>query len=530
MSMRWFTFAAVLAALSATFAGAHAMQPPASPGTGNTILAKTRSGPVTGQRDGDLNIYKGIPFAEPPVGSLRWRAPQPVRPWKATLAATAFAPACMQTPNPSMNVPSQPVSEDCLYLNVWSPAAAAKEKLPVIVWIHGGGFSFGSTAMSLFDGAALARKGVVFVSTAYRVGPFGFLAHPELSAESPHHVSGNYGLLDQIAALEWVKANIAAFGGDPARVTIMGESAGSISVSMLAQSPMARGLFNGIIAESGGAFGAAGDPVMTLAAAEKEGQAFAGVVGATTLEALRKMPANALIHSAPTGRFPFSFMSSWPIIDGHVLPDDPVKLYQAGRFSDVPVLMGYNDREGALFPAARSADQFKAYVVGRYGQRGPDILAAYPAENDTQAAASAIDLTTDVMFGVNHYLWMRMQLAHGKSPLFQYHFTHNPPARTGVPSGPIHGAELPYVFDNLSVRNIGWTPADRATAAAMSSYWTNFAKRGDPNGPGLPAWPAMTATDPKSLYFGDGEPMLGPIANVEKMQLLLSLRGKPASK
>ena len=327
---------------------------------------------LQGSFEDGLTVYKGIPFAAPPVGDLRWRAPQPPAKWNDVKQVTKFAPAPMQGGNPPSGK-----SEDCLYLNVWTPARSDKEKIPVLVWIYGGGFSFGSTAEPVYTGEKLAKKGVVFVSIAYRVGQLSFLAHPELSAESPNHVSGNYGLLDMIAGLQWIQKNIAAFGGDPDKVTIFGESAGGIAVSMLCASPLAKGLFQGAISQSGGSFGPTrpttfpGENMKTLKQAEADGIAFVKNAGASTIADLRKIDADKL----PGG---FGLGSGWPIVDGYVIPDDQYKLYEAGKYNDVPVLIGYNSDEGASFSREKTPDEFIAGVNTRYGKFADDLIKAYP--------------------------------------------------------------------------------------------------------------------------------------------------------
>ncbi len=304
---------------------------------------KVEGGSVQGTNEDGLTVYRGIPFAAPPVGELRWRAPQPVVPWEGIRETVKFAPGPIQGGNPPSGK-----SEDCLYLNVWTPAKSAKDRIPVLVWIYGGGFSAGATSERNYSGEHLAKKGVVFVSIAYRVGQLGFLAHPELSAENPNHVSGNYGLLDQIAGLQWVKKNIAAFGGDPKKVTIFGESAGGISVSMLCASPLAKGLFNGAISESGGSFGpprpttSPGENMKLLADAERSGVAYAQSAGVSSIAELRKLSPDKL----PAGR---GMGMTWPIVDGWVIPDDQYKLYSAGKYNDTPIMVGYNSDEGASF-------------------------------------------------------------------------------------------------------------------------------------------------------------------------------------
>ncbi len=337
---------------------------------------KVEGGIIQGTVTEDLTIYKGIPFAAPPVGDLRWKAPQPVEKWDGVKQTVDYAPAPMQGGNPASGK-----SEDCLYLNVWTPAKSANEKLPVLVWIYGGGFSFGSTSDPVHNGEHLARKGVVLVSVAYRVGQLGFLAHPELSAENPNKVSGNYGLLDQIAGLQWIKNNIAAFGGDPNKVTIFGESAGGISVSMLCASPLTKGLIHGAISQSGGSFGPTrpttfpGENMKPLQQAEQEGVEYAQKVGAASIAELRKMDADKLPMGMGMG-------GAWPIVDGYVIPDDQFKLYEAGNYNDIPVLIGYNSDEGLSFPAGRTPEEFVASVQRRFGPYADSLLQAYPLTNN----------------------------------------------------------------------------------------------------------------------------------------------------
>jgi len=483
---------------------------------------KTEGGLVQGKAEGDLTIFKGIPFAAPPVGDLRWKAPQPVQPWSGVKETKEYAPACMQNSaaNPRIGLPAIKVSEDCLYLNIWTPAKSAGEKLPVMVWIYGGGFSAGSTSYALYDGMNLANKGVIVVSIAYRVGPFGFLAHPGLTAESPHHVSGNYGLEDQIAGLKWVKDNIAAFGGDPNKVTIFGESAGGISVSMLAASPLAKGLFEGAISESGGSFGpvnsppAAGENVQPMKDAEKAGEAFAEKLGAKTVADLRKISA-ADIQKSSGGRLG----TSWPVMDGYVIPGDQYKLYERGRYNDVPVLIGTNSDEGALFVFKTTADQYKKSTEERYGPYAESLLKVYPATNDAVALQSARDLSRDVTFGWHTWAWAQLQAKTGKSKVFMYYFAHKPPEAPNSPlhsKGATHGSEMAYVFDNLTP-GVPYTDTDRNIADAMSTYWTNFAKTGDPNGAGVPEWPEFTNAEPKVMHFTD-KPEFGPVANLPQLQ------------
>ena len=324
---------------------------------------KIETGAVQGTSESGLAVFKGIPFAAPPVGDLRWRAPQPAAKWTGVRKAAAFAPGCMQAMG---GPPPSGMSEDCLHLNIWTPAQSAKDRIPVLVWIYGGGFNAGATSIPTYSGDQLARRGVVLVSIAYRVGVFGFLAHPESSAESATRVSGNYGLLDIIAGLAWIHRNIAAFGGDPNRVTIFGESAGGIAVSMLSASPLAKGLFQAAISQSGGSFGpfsiapAPGENMRVLADAEAAGAEFAKIAGTASLRELRTLSAGKLLDAARSQRG-----MAWPIVDGWVIPDDQHRLYEAGQFNDTPILVGYNSDEDASFSPGRTPDEFIAGVKKR---------------------------------------------------------------------------------------------------------------------------------------------------------------------
>jgi para-nitrobenzyl esterase len=355
---------------------------------------KVEGGLVRGVVEDGLTIYRGIPYAAPPIGNLRWRAPQPAQSWSGVRSGAEYGRACMQV-NPAIkDLP--PPSEDCLFVNVWTPAARGGERLPVMVWIHGGCFTAGTPGERLYHGEWLAKKGVVVVSVGYRLGAFGFLAHPELSKEDEHGVSGNYGLLDMVAGLQWVRKNIGAFGGDPGRVTIFGESAGAIAVSQLAVSPLAKGLFHGAISQSGGSFGpvsatgGSGENMRPLDVAERDGAAWATATGASSLAALRALPADRVLAASQGQRG-----VSWPVTDGHVIPDDQYRLYAAGRFHDVPVLIGYNSDEGATFGAPASQQAYVDSVRQRYGTFAEQLLAAYPGGDTPAARKTARDLTRD---------------------------------------------------------------------------------------------------------------------------------------
>jgi len=487
--------------LLATIAASLLLLSPLSEAAG--AAAHTDAGLVEGIRAAGITVYKGIPFAAPPVGALRWREPQPAQPWRGIRKAAAFAPACMQT-GVSMPGETPPaVSEDCLYLNIWTPAKTAGAKRPVIVWIYGGGFFNGSAAMPLYWGDRLARKGAILVTFGYRVGPFGFLAHPALTAESLHHSSGNYGLMDQIAALEWVKRNIAAFGGDPERVTIAGQSAGAASVSILMASPLAKGLFARAIAESGGMFEPLTlAPDYLLANAEHDGEAYAASIGADTLAALRALPAAALLRGKAGG-------ISHPVIEPYLLPMGPYDAFVAGKQNDVPILVGSNEDEArSLIPdlASVKTATFAADIAKRWGQLPPQLIAAYPNTTDEEARHARVAFERDLRFGWDDWAFARLEAMKGRNAVYYYHFTQSPPFPKGSIYegwGPSHYAELWYVFDHLNQEPWRWSAADRRLADAMSGYWVNFAKAGDPNGPGLPVWPAFIAADQRALTLGE---------------------------
>jgi para-nitrobenzyl esterase len=473
---------------------------------------RVEGGLLQGTVEDTLTVYKGVPFAAPPVGELRWQAPRPAPKWDGVRAADRFAPGCMQSMG---GPPPSGLNEDCLHLNVWSPAKTPKDRLPVLVWIYGGGFNGGATSIPVYSGEKLAKRGVVLVSVAYRVGVFGFYAHPELSAENPHHVSGNYGLLDMIAGLQWIQKNIAAFGGDPKQVTIFGESAGGIAVSMLSASPLAKGLFHGAISQSGGSFGPSskapvpGENMRVLADAEISGVEFAKTAGAASLREMRVLPAEKIIEASRRQRG-----MAWPIVDGWVIPDDQHRLYEARRFNDTPILVGYNSDEGASFSPPRTPDDYIAGVRKRYGPFADDLLRAYPTDKD-RVPKTARDLARDSAFGWHTWVWARLQSRLGKGKAYYYYFDQHPEQAQGSP----HGAEVAYVFEHLYDLRRAATETDQQISDAMATYWTNFAKRRDPNSQGMPAWPAFTEKSPVVMYFG-GTAHTGPVPSEESMKVL----------
>jgi len=477
---------------------------------------KVDEGLLQGTSEDGLTVYRGIPFAAPPVGDLRWRAPRPAAKWEGVRQADRFAPGPIQSWGAASGK-----SEDCLYLNVWTPAQSADDRIPVLVWIYGGGFNGGSTSDPIYSGEKLAKKGVVLVSINYRVGHLGFLAHPELTAESPNHVSGNYGLLDMIAGLQWVKKNIAAFGGDPDKVTIFGESAGGIAVSMLCASPLAKGLFGGAVSESGGSFGPPrsttfpGENMKRLADAERDGQAYAKSAGASSVAELRKIPADKL----PMGGFGKGM--AWPVLDGWVIPDDQYKLYEAGNFNDTPILVGYNSDEGASFSPPKTPGDYIAGVKARYGKFADDLLKAYPVDSNT-VPKTARDLARDAAFGWHTWSWARLQSKIGRSRAYVYYFDQHPDFPEGSPRagyGSPHGQEVAYVFNHLDASKPQTTKTDLSISEAMATYWTNFAKHGDPNGDGVPAWPPFSDANPVVMYFSQ-TPHTGPVPSAEALKTL----------
>lgn len=485
--------------------------------------AKVRldDGVVQGTVEQGTAIFKGIPFAAPPVGKLRWQAPQPVIPWQGTLNAFEYAPSAIQADAPWMG--EIPTSEDCLYLNVWTPAKSAGEKLPVMVWIYGGGFAMGSASTPVNSGENIAKNGVILVSLTYRVGALGFLAHPELSAESENKVSGNYGLLDQIAGLKWVQNNIEAFGGDPSRVTIFGESAGGMSVSMLCASPLAKGLFSGAISQSGGSFNPVagssglGDYMPSLKGAEASGLEFAGRMGAVSLEEMRALAPEKMISD------PMSQMGGfWPVVDGYVITGDQYMLYEAGNYNDVNVIIGTNSDEGSLFVQPAEPLQYREYLKTRFGELADRAYELYPDNDKIEVYHSLSDIFRETIFAWPSYSWARLQSKTGKSRVYAYYFDQFRPEPL-YPDGPVqkgaaHASEIAYVFGHLTQDPIASpTTEELSLSETMLKYWTNFAKTGNPNGEGLPEWPVFRDEGKNVMYLKGQAPEPVEIPNLEKI-------------
>jgi para-nitrobenzyl esterase len=478
----------------------------ATPVLAQILSAKVTGGVVGGVVKDGIVSFKGVPFAAPPVGDLRWRSPQPVNPWQGVRKANEFGPGPMQdTAFGAMLGGPQNISEDCLYLNVWTGAKKTGEKRPVMVWIYGGGFGIGMTSTPTYDGTNLAKKGVVLVSVTYRVGPMGFLAHPDLSKESGKG-SGDYGMQDMIAGLRWVKANIAQLGGDPGNVTIFGESAGGMAVGMLTTSPIARGLFHRAISESGGAM----TPLrMSLKAAEEQGKAYLSKLGAHDIKAARALSAET-IQKDTKGMGSFR-----PVADGETIVEDQYGLFETGKFNDTPILVGTNSDEGGLFVTQKiTSAAFEKMIRDERGAQAEAILRAYPHATDAEAIRAAKDIMRDSTFAWGTWTWAKMQSKHGKNKAFVYYFDHRTPAS---PEGANHAAEISYVFCNLGGMGGGNGPEDKALSELMSSYWVNFATKGDPNGPGLSVWPAFDEKEQKAMIF-DKTPGARPHPNMDKIK------------
>ena len=485
-----------LAALTAGLVTMAAAQKPTRP-------VVTTGGLVSGNRLGHgMRFFAGIPFARPPVGKLRWRPPQPARPWKGVLAARKFGAPCYQAMPPRRMGPwtrafnSQlPSSENCLYLNLWTPARAG-ERLPVMVFIYGGGYTSGAGSVAIYKGVHLAQHGVVVVNFNYRVGPFGFLAYPGLVKESRHHSAGNYGLLDQIAALRWVRQNIANFGGDSGNITIFGQSAGASSVWLLMQSPLARGLFRRAIIMSGP--GTLPFPAMmtaqeNLAAAGAAGKKFAASLGAKSLRALRALPAAKILQ----GHSPIGFA---PITDGWVLPAGAAPYPQArvinGMVAD-DIGIGYY---GTAPPPPFTMGQYRRGMRRLCGAQAGTCRRLYPARNARQAERALRQARRD-RAKMSLALWARRQLRYSPA-VYTYDFDHRLPWPQHPEYGVFHSSELPYVFDNLQILHRPWQPRDRRIAREMPAYWTNFAKNGNPNQGRLPHWPRFRARPLRTMELG----------------------------
>ncbi|MEZ4727097.1 MAG: carboxylesterase family protein [Caldilineaceae bacterium] len=500
-----------------------------------TSTVTTSNGTLSGVLDARTGVhsFKGIPFAAPPVGALRWQPPQPQPPWSGTRDASGFGPRAMQLPVfGDMNFRSDGMSEDCLYLNVWTPESSTDAKLPVLVYFYGGGFIAGDGSEPRYDGAAMAQRGIVAVTVNYRLNIFGFFAHPELSAESPHGCSGNYGYLDQNAALRWVQENIAAFGGDPKRVTIAGESAGSISVNAQMVSPLSKDLIAGAIGASSG-IGAL--PPHPMHEVEQRWLTFARQIGAPSLAELRTLPAEKLL-AATDGIAPHEFPGT---IDGYFFPKHPVAMLAAGEQAQVPLLVGWNSEEmnyrALLGESIPTPDNYAAVVRKLYGEQAADVLKLYPGATAEEVERSATALAGDRFLVYSTWPWAEAQRKIG-CPIYRYYYAHpRPPmvpemgkavaglaggvirdpdadaAAVAMPpaKGAVHAADIEYAMGNLATNEVyAWTAEDEQISELMQSYYANFVKTGDPNGPGLPDWPRADEGEEMQYMVWDVEPQV----------------------
>lgn len=485
--------------------------------TPKMTIARVAHGTLLGKaEESGIISFKGIPYAKAPVGNLRWKAPQPAEKWKGTKQAQQFAKNPMQlNVFGDMSFRSSGMSEDCLYLNVWTPAKSPMEKLPVLVYFYGGGYVAGDGSEARYDGESMSKTGIVTLTVNYRLGVFGFLAHPELSKETAYKGSGNYGLLDQYAALKWVKENIAAFGGDPNRVTIAGESAGSISVSAQMASPLSKNLIAGAIGESGAMIKPTLAPI-SLEQGEKNGLAFSAKVNASDLAALRAMPAEELLKAAGGGGF-----NTAATIDGYFLPKTLTEIFTAGEQAKVPLLAGWNSAEipyqALMRGSSPTAENYAKLIKTEYPNQAEEVLKLYPGNSETEVVKSATALASDRFITYSTWKWLELHAISSKKPTYRYLFSKSKPpmtesfanAKTGLaggitksedkPATPVvqapvsegapHAFEIEYAMGNLESNKVyAWTPEDKKISSTMLTYFSNFIKTGDPNGDGLPKW------------------------------------------
>ncbi len=469
------------------------------------------NGMLQGINVSGIRTFKGVPYAAPPTGDLRWREPQPAQNWAGIRKADHFGPRAMQLPLFSdMQFRSDGVSEDCLYLNVWTPAKTGNEHLPVLVYFYGGGFVAGDGSEYRYDGESMARRGIVAITVNYRLGLFGFFSHPGLTKESPHHASGNQGLLDQYAALQWVQKNIAAFGGDPKRVTIAGESAGSYAVSAQMASPLSKNLFAGAIGESGSLLGFS--QALSLADAEKAGVQFADSVDAKSLSALRAMSAEDLLKATSSpgfARFPVA-------VDGYFFPKQPLAIYEAGQQAQVPLLVGWNSQEsgyqGILENDAPTVENYTKAVQKMYGNQANDILIAYHANSDSEVQNVATKLASDRFIGFSTWRWSNVQSMTSHQPVYRYLYARpRPQTRQDknnktqpAAAGASHSAEIEYALGNLATNRVyDWQPQDEEVSQVMQQFFANFITKGNPNGLGVPLWQPVEKNKPAKVMLID---------------------------
>lgn len=475
---------------------------------------RTSNGILEGINDSGILTFKGIPFAIPPIGDLRWKEPQPMITWPGVRKANKFGPRAMQlSVFGDMNFRSDGMSEDCLYLNVWTPSLSANEGLPVLVYFYGGGYVAGDGSEPRYDGESMARKGIVSVTVNYRLGVFGFMAHPELTKESPHHASGNYGLLDQSAALKWVSQNIAAFGGDPKRITIAGESAGSLSVSAQMASPLSKNLIAGAIGESGSILGTL--RAIPLAEGEKRGIQFSEMAGAKSIADLRNITATKLMEIAASQAIGFFALT----VDGYFFPQEPDAIYEAGQQAHVPLLVGWNSEEmnvkALMGQETPTKENFIKIVQKVYNNRDSEVLKVYNPLSDEEVEQVATDLSGDRFIGLSTWKWSDLHTKTGGCQVYRYYYARPRPAmraemgnavvglaggvvkdstakKAPLTLGAVHSAEIEYALGNLPSNGVfDWQPEDFKVSEIIQAYFENFIKAGNPNEIGLPNWTAI---------------------------------------
>jgi para-nitrobenzyl esterase len=513
---------------------------------------KTANGVLEGMDESGIKTFKGIPFAAPPVGNFRWREPQPVQNWTGVRKANKFGPRAMQLPVfGDMNFRSDGVNEDCLYLNVWTPAKKGDEHLPVLVYFYGGGFIAGDGSEPRYDGESLARKGIVTVTVNYRLGVFGFFAHPELTKESPNHASGNYGLLDQAAAVKWVQQNIAGFGGDPKKITIAGESAGSFSVSAQMASPLSKNIIAGAIGESGSLLGSM--PTASLADAEKAGTSFAANVKANSLAELRAIPADQLLKAtanAGYGRFPVC-------VDGYFFPKSPLEIFEKGEQAHVPLLVGWNSEEMnskmLLGQNPPTKENYTNAVQKMMGDKAPAILSAYNPSSDADVEQTATMLASDMFIGFSTWRWSDLQSKTGGKPVYRYLYARPRPEmrpemgnatanlaggvtrdttgkapKAPLPKGAVHSAEIEYALGNLPTNRVyDWQPEDYRVSEIMQAFFANFIKTGNPAGLGVPEWPAVDKSEAVPVMHIDVNTRVEQDKSAPRYQVMQQNAAKP---
>ncbi len=490
------------------------------------LQVKVANGMLEGLDESGIRSFKGVPYAAPPVGDLRWKEPQPAKNWTGIRKADKFGPRAMQRPIfGDMNFRSNGLSEDCLYLNIWTPAKNFHEKLPVLVYFYGGGMMAGDGSEPRYDGESMSRKGIVAVTVNYRLTVFGFLSHPELTEESPHHSSGNYGMLDQAAALKWVQNNIAAFGGDPKRVTIAGESAGSFSVSAMMASPLSRNLIAGAIGESGSLLGERS--LSTLSEGEQKGLKYAALLGGKSISELRKLTAEKILEASADHEWELFPM----VVDGYLLPKSPVDIYTRGEQSHVPLLVGWNAEESSaraiLGKDEMTRENFIKAVKKNYGDRADDMLRVYNPASDAEVEEVAADLAGDGFIGFSTWKWSDLQAKTSTKPVFRYRYERPRPImreemgnaeaglaggiirnpdpnapRKPITHGAVHSAEIEYALGNLPTNRVyDWQAEDFKVSEIMQALFANFIKTGDPNGLGSPKWPAVKIGGPAAVML-----------------------------